>query len=317
MQHHATLRFVSSLHSRVLLLLLISLCSVPALTRRLSDDVISALINTTDKRSTDAFFVFVVHARSAALERVRRQADPADSQRRSVPDDPVPGGTYSPPWTPSSSPTVPRAHGPDPAQPQHRGVLCWTSPASRRRGCRGTPPTPAAVPHLQARAHEAEVDWILRNSHPTPSTTTLSDAAAGGRLSAQGRNIAERRGDRRTQAAIWHLQRLGTGHPGTTCRPGQQGTPPESPSNSTASASWPATPRRSLTASGATLSCRSRGDGQEWEDVAASMVTIGPGGGEVTRSLGVGSTVSHSRFGRHGGGPATTGCSSPAGRDPR
>ena len=32
----------------------------------------------------------------------------------------------------------------------------------------------SAVPHLQARAHEAEVDWILRNSFPTLSTSEIS-----------------------------------------------------------------------------------------------------------------------------------------------
>src|SRR3954471_23600037 len=32
----------------------------------------------------------------------------------------------------------------------------------------------SAVPHLQARAHEAEVAWILRNSYPGRSTSELS-----------------------------------------------------------------------------------------------------------------------------------------------
>ena len=38
------------------------------------------------------------------------------------------------------------------------------------------------------------------------------------------------------------------------------------------------------------------------DSVKASSIAVEPGGGEVTRSLGVGSTFLHSRFGRHGGG---------------
>ena len=152
-----------------------------------------------------------------------------------------------------------------------------------------------------SEAHEAEVDWILRNSHPTLSTTTLSARlrAAGYPLGAQHRRA---RGDRR------HAGRDLVPSNGLELDTRAQRADRVSKDAMRVTVEFDG--ERQLagytatvsTAGGATLSLQKSADGQEWEDVAASMVTAGPGGGEVTRSLGVGSTVSHSRFGRHGGG---------------
>ncbi len=161
----------------------------------------------------------------------------------------------------------------------------------------------AAVPHLQARAHEAEVDWILRNSYPTLSTTTLSARLRAAGYPLGRRNIAEHEAIAGTQAAIWFLSNgleLDTRARNVPTRVSRDATGVTVEFDGERQlAGYTATVS---TAGGATLSLQKSADGQEWEDVAASMVTVGPGGGEVTRSLGVGSTLSHSRFGRHGGG---------------
>ena len=161
----------------------------------------------------------------------------------------------------------------------------------------------AAVPHLQARAHEAEVDWILRNSYPSLSTTTLSARLRAAGYPLGRRNIAEHEAIAGTQAAIWFLSNgleLDTRARNVPTRVSRDATGVTVEFDGERQlAGYTATVS---TAGGATLSLQKSADGQEWEDVAASMVTVGLGGGEVTRSLGVGSTLSHSRFGRHGGG---------------
>lgn len=161
----------------------------------------------------------------------------------------------------------------------------------------------AAVPHLQARAHEAEVDWILRNSYPTLSTTTLSARLRAAGYPLGGRNIAEHEAIAGTQAAIWFLSNgleLDTRARNVPFRiiRDASGVTVEFDGERQL-ASYTATVS---TSAGATLSLQKSSDGRVWEPVAASTVTVAPGGGEVTRSLGVGSTVSDSRFGRHGSG---------------
>lgn len=161
----------------------------------------------------------------------------------------------------------------------------------------------AAVPHLQARAHEAEVDWILRNSYPTQSTTTLSARLRAAGYPLGGRNIGEHEAIAGTQAAIWFLSNgleLDTRALNVPTRIARDahGVTVEF-DDARQLASYTATVS---TATGATLRLQKSADGEDWDDVAASTITVAPGGGDVTRSLGVGSTVSHSRFGRHGGG---------------
>ena len=161
----------------------------------------------------------------------------------------------------------------------------------------------SAVPHLQARAHEAEVDWILRNSFPTLSTATLSARLREAGYPLGGRNIGEHEAIAGTQAAIWFLSNgleLDTralNVPIRTTRDAAGVTVEFDDDRQLAS--YTATV---YTVTGATLRLQKSVAGEDWEDVAASAITVAPGGGEVTRSLGVGSTLSHSRFGRGGGG---------------
>lgn len=161
----------------------------------------------------------------------------------------------------------------------------------------------AAVPHLQARAHESEVDWILRNSYPSLSTVTLSDRlrAAGYPLGA--RNIAEHEAIAGTQAAIWYLTNgleLDT-------------RPLDAPLRVSAEIlgiriefegerQLGGFAARVSARAGATLKLQKSVDGENWDDVAASTVAVAAGDARVSKSLGVGATVSHSRHGHSGGG---------------
>lgn len=161
----------------------------------------------------------------------------------------------------------------------------------------------AAVPHVQARAHEAEVDWILRNSYPALSTTVLS-----GRLRAAGyplgsRNIAEHEAIAGTQAAIWQLSNgleLDTTPRNVPTRISRYGSGLAVEFDGDRQiASYTVTV---VTETGGAVRLQKSADGQAWDDVAASVITVAAGGGQVSRSLGVGTTLAHSRSDRHGGG---------------
>lgn len=158
----------------------------------------------------------------------------------------------------------------------------------------------SALPHL-AGADEAEVDWILRNSYPMVSTTVISDRLRAAGYPLGSRNIADHEAIAGTQAAIWHLTngldlddrplnvpfRTVTDESGFTVEfDGERQL-----SGFTATVSAP---------DGAVLLLQKSVCGQDWTDVAASRVQVAPGGGQVTRSLGVGSTVSESRHGTRG-----------------
>ncbi|HTY28795.1 MAG TPA: TQXA domain-containing protein [Mycobacterium sp.] len=157
----------------------------------------------------------------------------------------------------------------------------------------------SAVPHLQARAHEAEVDWILRNSFPTLSTTEISRRlrAAGYRLG--NRNIAEHEAIAGTQAAIWRLtnglelDNRPLTVPARVQRGGDAVTVEFDGERQLAGYT------AMVTSSGdAVLSLQKSSDGVHWEDVASSRVRVEDGVGEVHKALGVGSTMSGSRQGR-------------------
>jgi len=161
----------------------------------------------------------------------------------------------------------------------------------------------AAVPHLQARAHEAEVDWIIRNSYPTLSTTALSARLRAAGYPLGSRNIADHEAIAGTQAAIWYL----TNGLELDNRPlneplqavvDEDGITVEFDgerqlSGFTANVS---------SLDGAVLTLQKSLDGQLWSDVPASRVQVAAGGGEISKFLGVGSTVSDSRNGCRGRG---------------
>ncbi|OYN76316.1 thioester domain-containing protein [Mycolicibacterium sphagni] len=161
----------------------------------------------------------------------------------------------------------------------------------------------SAVPHLQARAYEAEVAWILRNSFPALSTTELSRDLRAAGYALGSRNINEHEAIAGTQAAIWYL----------TNGLELDNRPLNIPARTIERAGELRVEfdgERQLggysadvvTLAGAVLTLQKSRDGKVWQDVAASRVTVPAGGGRVSKSLGVGSTVAHHRYGRTGGG---------------
>ena len=161
----------------------------------------------------------------------------------------------------------------------------------------------SAVPHLQAKTHEAEVDWILRNSYPMLSTTVISERLRAAGYPLGGRNISDHEAIAGTQAAIWHLTngldlddrplnvpfRVVTDDSGVTVEfDGERQL-----SGFTVTVS---------SRTGAALRLQKSVDARQWDEVAGSRVQVGAGGGEVSRFLGVGSTVSESRHGIRGRG---------------
>src|SRR6202048_339191 len=61
------------------------------------------------------------------------------------------------------------------------------------------------LPHLLASDHEAEVDWILRNSFPMRSAAELSRRVREAGYPIGPANISEHEAIAATQAAIWYL----------------------------------------------------------------------------------------------------------------
>ncbi len=161
----------------------------------------------------------------------------------------------------------------------------------------------AAVPHLQARAHETEVDWILRNSYPTLSTVVLSARLRQAGYPLGGRNITEHEAIAGTQAAIWHL----TNGLELDDRPLDvpMSVTPESGGlrvEFDGERQLGGYSARVSTDTGAVLTLQKSVDGRTWHDVAASAVAVPAGGALVSRSLGVGSTLSEHRHGSRSGG---------------
>ncbi len=156
----------------------------------------------------------------------------------------------------------------------------------------------AAVPHLQARAHEAEVDWILRNSFPTLSTTEISRRLRAAGYPLGTRNIAEHEAIAGTQAAIWRLTNglelddRPLNAPTRVVR--HAGAVTVEFDGDRQLAGYTAM----VTSSGdSVLRLQKSADGVVWEDVASSQLLVNGGVGEVHKVLGVGSTMSDSRHG--------------------
>jgi len=157
----------------------------------------------------------------------------------------------------------------------------------------------SAVPNVAARAFEAEVDWIIRNSYPTLGTVELSRRVRGtGHLSGDA-HLAEHEAIAATQAAIWHftnglrLDNRPLNVPVAVTReldaitfefdgePQLGGYTVELTSDAAVS-----------------LVLQKSVDGTSWRDVAASGLNIAAGYGRHRRGIGVGATASDSRPGR-------------------
>lgn len=161
----------------------------------------------------------------------------------------------------------------------------------------------SAVPNLRARAFEAEIDWIVRNSYPVLGTVELSRRVRAAGIGLGAGNLAEHEAIAATQAAIWfftnglELDNRPRNVPVARRRtadglvfefdgePQLGGYTVELESDSAVS-----------------LLLQKSSDGRQWEDVAASGLNLEAGRGRHRRALGVGTTVSSARPGRTGRG---------------
>jgi TQXA domain-containing protein len=159
----------------------------------------------------------------------------------------------------------------------------------------------SALPHLRTRGHEAEVDWILRNSFPMRSTAALSEQLRGAGYPLGPANISEHQAIAATQAAIWHFTNgltLDT-RPLNVPTAIRRGPGPE------LTFEFDGQPQLGgysvLTDSDASidLKLQKSADGVVWQDVSGSHLATAARSGRYQRTLGVGSTLSASS---HGGG---------------
>ncbi len=163
----------------------------------------------------------------------------------------------------------------------------------------------SALPHLNARASEAEVDWILRHSFPMRPTAELSHRLRQAGYPLGPANISEHEAIAATQAAIWYL----TNGLALDTRPlnvpiAEHRTPagvftfefdgePQLGGYSVSVASDVPV----------SLTLQRSANGVVWQDVSGSQLTIQGGAtGRHKRTLGVGSTLSASSHGRGGRG---------------
>ncbi|WP_328362290.1 TQXA domain-containing protein [Mycobacterium sp. NBC_00419] len=161
----------------------------------------------------------------------------------------------------------------------------------------------SAVPHLQARAHEAEVDWILRNSFPTLSTTEISRRLRAAGYPLGTRNIAEHEAIAGTQAAIWRLTNglelddrplnipARVLHTSDSVRVEFDGERQLAGYSAMVSSSTESV-----------LTLQKSADAVAWEDVPTSHLRVTEGVGLISKTLGVGSTISDNRTNRGGQG---------------
>jgi TQXA domain-containing protein len=158
----------------------------------------------------------------------------------------------------------------------------------------------SAVTNLRARAHEPEVDWILRNSFPTVGTAELSRRLRTAGHPMGSANVAEHEAIAATQAAIWfftndlYLDNRPLNVPIATRRDVtgitfEFGGVPQL-GGYTVDVTSPGT---------ASLVLQKSTDGVVWRDVAASGLNVAAPG-RYRKVLGLGSTMSHHRPGQRG-----------------
>lgn len=158
----------------------------------------------------------------------------------------------------------------------------------------------SALPTARARRHEAEIDWILRNSFPSVGTAELSRRLRDAGHAGVNANIAEHEAIAATQAAIWfftndlHLDNRPLNVPIHT-----------EATDDVLIFEFDGAPQLGgysveATADGV-VSLQKSTDGQHWQPVAGSTLEIS-GSGRHSKALGVGATTSHARPGSRGTG---------------
>jgi TQXA domain-containing protein len=162
----------------------------------------------------------------------------------------------------------------------------------------------SALPHLRERACEAEVDWIVRHSFPMLTTTELSQQlrAAGHPL---GRaNISEHEAIAGTQAAIWYL----TNGLALDNRPLNVPVAVHRDTGPRITFEFDGEPQlggyavKVTSDTAVTFTLQKSANGAVWQDISVSRLPVAAGNGWYRRTLGLGSTLSASSFGRAGRG---------------
>lgn len=162
----------------------------------------------------------------------------------------------------------------------------------------------SALPHLQTRGCEAEVEWILRHSFPMRSLAELSQQLRGAGYPLGSANISEHEAIAGTQAAIWHF----TNGMALDTRPLHAPVAVHRGPGSMLTFEFDGAPQLGgyalWTTSQAAVGVRLQksADGRAWQDVSGSQLTTGAGRGRYQRTLGVGSTLSSSSHGRGASG---------------
>jgi TQXA domain-containing protein len=159
------------------------------------------------------------------------------------------------------------------------------------------------LPHLLASGHEAEVDWILRNSFPMRSAAELSRRVRAAGYPIGPANISEHEAIAATQAAIWHL----TNGLALDTRPLNVPVAVHRAAGPVITFEFDGEPQLggysvwTAADNAVELRLQKSANGVVWQDVSGSLLAADAGGGRYQRTLGEGSTLSassHSRGGR-------------------
>ena len=162
----------------------------------------------------------------------------------------------------------------------------------------------SALPHLRERACEAEVDWILRHSFPMLTTTELSRRLREAGYPLGPANISEHEAIAGTQAAIWYLTNgLALDNQPLNVPIAVHGVP-----GPVITFEFDGEPQlggysvRAASDTAVTFTLQKSANSVVWQDISGSQLTVAGGNGQHHRTLGVGSTLSASSFGRAGRG---------------
>ncbi|MDT5000290.1 MAG: hypothetical protein QOK12_2395, partial [Mycobacterium sp.] len=160
----------------------------------------------------------------------------------------------------------------------------------------------AAVTNLRARAREAEIDWILRNSFPMIGTAELSRRLRTAGYPLGSSNVAEHEAIAATQAAIWFF----TNDMKLDDRPRNvpvavRRTPSAIDFEFDGAHQLGGYTVEVTSKTGASLRLQKSADGSTWRDVASSRLTVTEPG-QYRKSLGSGSTLSRYLPGRRAQG---------------
>src|SRR5277367_2159345 len=160
------------------------------------------------------------------------------------------------------------------------------------------------LPHLLASGHEAEVDWILRNSFPMRPAAELSRRVRAAGYPIGPANIGEHEAIAATQAAIWHL----TNGLVLETRPLNVPIAVHRAAGPVITFEFDGEPQLggysvwTAADTAGELRLQKSANGLVWQDVSGSLLTTGTHAGRYQRTLGEGSTLSATSHGRGGRG---------------